>query len=294
MAKQPAITYSGPTISPTVDWETRRHLQLLYGKIANHVQGISLLSDKVNALKAGSSTTTIVGGVGGGGGGIATNTGVAVNNQSGQTSYSTLSGDNNALIVFSDASPIAVTLNTQTPPWSCFALNLGTSVVTFTPFSGNINGSSTFALTPNYLALIAFDSINWWASGVELSISDIAGLSAALALLAPLASPSLTGIPTAPTAAPGTNDTQIATTAYADAAVLVETTRAEATEALLAPIASPTFTGTVTQPTPGVLTAATTTTSATAGAATALPATPLGYLEMSVNGTTVKIPYYSV
>lgn len=36
---------------------------------------------------------------------------------------------------------------------------------------------------------------------------------------APLASPALTGLPTAPTAAPGTGNTQLATTAYADAAV---------------------------------------------------------------------------
>lgn len=44
--------------------------------------------------------------------------------------------------------------------------------------------------------------------------ADIAGLAAALALLAPLLSPALTGTPTAPTAAPGTNTTQLATTAY--------------------------------------------------------------------------------
>ncbi|MGU6117849.1 tail fiber protein, partial [Escherichia coli] len=41
----------------------------------------------------------------------------------------------------------------------------------------------------------------------------------ALALKAPLASPALTGIPTAPTAAQGTNNTQIATTAYVRAAI---------------------------------------------------------------------------
>jgi hypothetical protein len=64
-----------------------------------------------------------------------------------------------------------------------------------------------------------------------------------------LASPAFTGTPTAPTAAALTDDTQIATTAYADLAVGVETTRAEAAEALLAPKASPAFTGTPTAPT---------------------------------------------
>ena len=51
------------------------------------------------------------------------------------------------------------------------------------------------------------------------AISDVTGLSAALGLLAPLASPVLTGTPTAPTAANGTNTTQIATTAFVTAAL---------------------------------------------------------------------------
>lgn len=38
---------------------------------------------------------------------------------------------------------------------------------------------------------------------------------------------------------------------------------------------------------------ATTSTSATAGAASALPSNPLGYLSLKIAGTTVKIPYYS-
>ena len=51
------------------------------------------------------------------------------------------------------------------------------------------------------------------------------------ALLAPKASPTLTGTPVAPTATALTNTTQIATTAYTDSAVGVEKTRALAAEA---------------------------------------------------------------
>ncbi|HEY4294504.1 tail fiber domain-containing protein [Luteibacter sp.] len=47
----------------------------------------------------------------------------------------------------------------------------------------------------------------------------VAGLSDALGLLAPKASPALTGIPTAPTAAAGTNNGQIASTAFVSAVV---------------------------------------------------------------------------
>jgi hypothetical protein len=91
----------------------------------------------------------------------------------------------------------------------------------------------------------------------------------ALDLKAPLASPALTGTPTAPTATAGTNSTQVATTAYADAAVaalvdaapgtlntlneLAEAINDDASYAatittalgLKAPLASPTFTGAV-------------------------------------------------
>ena len=49
---------------------------------------------------------------------------------------------------------------------------------------------------------------------LTLAQSQITGLTSDLALKAPLASPTLTGVPTAPTAPPGTDTTQIATTAF--------------------------------------------------------------------------------
>lgn len=47
-----------------------------------------------------------------------------------------------------------------------------------------------------------------------------------------------------------------------------------------------------TQPMPTPLTAAVTTENATAGGASALPATPEGYLEWTINGQVVKVPFY--
>ena len=67
--------------------------------------------------------------------------------------------------------------------------------------------------------------------------TTILDLMASLALKANLASPTFTGTPAAPTASPGTNTTQLATTAYA-----------EAIAALKANLASPTFTGTPSVP----------------------------------------------
>ena len=80
------------------------------------------------------------------------------------------------------------------------------------------------------------------ATSGDYTVSEVTGA-------APLASPALTGTPTAPTKTPGTNNTDLATTAYSDLGVGVETTRAEAAEALLAPKASPALTGTPTTPT---------------------------------------------
>ena len=55
--------------------------------------------------------------------------------------------------------------------------------------------------------------------GHQHAIGDMTGLQAALDAKAPLASPTLTGVPLAPTAAAGTNTTQIATTAFVAAAL---------------------------------------------------------------------------
>lgn len=69
-------------------------------------------------------------------------------------------------------------------------------------------------------------------TAISIPESAVINLTSDLALKAPLASPALTGSPTAPTQTPLTNNTDIATTAYADLAVGVETTRATAAEAL--------------------------------------------------------------
>ncbi len=52
--------------------------------------------------------------------------------------------------------------------------------------------------------------------------SDVKNLVTDLAAKAPLASPALTGSPTAPTQTANDNSTKLATTAYVDAAILVQ------------------------------------------------------------------------
>lgn len=54
-------------------------------------------------------------------------------------------------------------------------------------------------------------------TGIDISVGDV--ISVDFAVVAPLASPALSGTPTAPTAAGGTNSTQLATTAFVQAAI---------------------------------------------------------------------------
>ena len=71
------------------------------------------------------------------------------------------------------------------------------------------------------------------------------GAEAILSNPTPYNSPAFTGVPTAPTAAQGTNTTQIATTAFVNAEIASDT-------ANLAPLNSPSLTGTPTAPTAAV------------------------------------------
>lgn len=91
---------------------------------------------------------------------------------------------------------------------------------------------------------------------LAIAQADVSGLTAALALLAPLTSPTFTGHPVGVTESPGTNSTRLATTAYADAAVAALSGIAESAItglvsdlAAKAPLASPALTGSPTAPT---------------------------------------------
>src|SRR5690242_12171552 len=97
-----------------------------------------------------------------------------------------------------------------------------------------------------------------WVNKTALPVST--ATQTALDLKADLASPALTGNPTAPTQSAGNNSTRLATTAYADTAAAAraasshtppesDVTSLTTDLGLKAPLASPTFTGTPAAPT---------------------------------------------
>lgn len=134
------------------------------------------------------------------------------------------------------------------------------------PTAGAATNTTQLATTAFVQAAVAalvasapgtLDTLNELAAALGNDPSFATTLATSLGLKAPLASPTLTGTPAAPTAAPGTNTTQLATTAFSAAAVAVETAARVAADALLAPLASPALTGTPTAPTAAAVTSTT-------------------------------------
>lgn len=155
-----------------------------------------------------------------------------------------------------------------------------------TPNPGSNTGqlaTTAFVQAAVTAATTGVSSFNARTGAVVLTAGDVTAVGGAL-----LASPALTGNPTAPTAAPGDNDTSIATTAFVHAAVAAVTgvasfntrtgavslTLADVTAVGGAPIASPTFTGVPAAPTatPATSTTQLATTAFVAAAIAALPA----------------------
>jgi hypothetical protein len=127
------------------------------------------------------------------------------------------------------AAPLASPAFTGTP-----SLPTGTTAITQTAGNSTTAVATTAFVTaalpvasstpPVMDGTAAIGAGTTWARADHVHPSDTSR--------APLASPAFTGTPTAPTAAPGTNTTQLASTAFIAASY--------------APLASPTFTGTVT------------------------------------------------
>lgn len=91
-------------------------------------------------------------------------------------------------------------------------------VVIYSPLNNKIHPE-----TEAEVVLITDLNNNYTSSNVEGALNEI-GFN--LSTKAPLASPSFTGTPTAPTASAGTNTTQIATTAFVQSAAYTHPTTA--------------------------------------------------------------------
>jgi hypothetical protein len=105
------------------------------------------------------------------------------------------------------------------------ALALKATAADLTTLTTSVN-ANTASITANAADLATLTTtVNTNTASITANTSDIAlkanttDVNTALALKAPLASPALSGVPTAPTASAGTNSTQIATTEFTNAAI---------------------------------------------------------------------------
>ena len=195
--------------------------------------------------------------------------------------YAADTGTANAIAITLAPVPVSLASITGSPIriLKSAAANTGATTVTINAFPP-INAKYANGNDPANGELPASVILEGFYNGTNFQITSVSqSVATALALKAPLASPALTGVPTAPTAAPSTNSTQLATTAYADA---IGTLKAN--------IASPTFTGTPAAPTaaPGTSTTQLATTAfvnAAVNAANVYEA----YVNFTVSGTTVTV-----
>lgn len=237
-----------PDLSGAIHAKAASAINLLFDAIQDHDTAIVALNTKMTT--PATTPATVVPSIPSSSSSSFPNQGL-VNVQTGVT-YATQITDNGGLLVLNNAAPVAVTLTaTVQAPWFMSVVNLGAANAVFTPSSGFINNVSSLTLGPNGGAFIYFDGTSFWAPFIPIVpatktvvahqwlasydastglftqsapvIADVTGLTAALALLAPIASPTFTGTVTQP--APGVlTGATTATSATAGAATALPAT----------------------------------------------------------------------
>jgi hypothetical protein len=151
-----------------------------------------------------------------------------------------------------------------------------------------VSSAATITFPDNSVQSTAFPGFAGYAteSYVTTALGSYLTTASASSTYAPLASPALTGTPTAPTAAVDTNTTQLATTAYVIGQGYLKSATASST---YAPLASPALTGTPTAPTAAAATN-TTQIATTAFVQQEVPAastTAAGKVELATNAEAI-------
>ena len=125
-----------------------------------------------------------------------------------------------------------LTTNGTTASWDTAVTPAGTQTLTNKTIDADDNTISDLT-TSNLKSGVLQTSVRAAASASDTAIASEKAIRTELDLKAPLASPKLTGTPTAPTAATGTNTTQIATTAFVQDAIEYQTITYTATNTAL-------------------------------------------------------------
>ena len=109
-----------------------------------------------------------------------------VNNQTGNTAYTTLPSDYGAYLLFSDASPVALTLSTSSGgiqlPWYCIILNEGVGLVTATPATGTISypnniSAASMPIAQGQAAVVVYDGTNFYGAIIPVATQNTPSVS---------------------------------------------------------------------------------------------------------------------
>lgn len=162
---------------PQFDLTTEDGRQAAHRYVASGIvdlnQAIAALNDKMNTAKT-IITTIAQGGSGGGGGGGGQVVG-GVNNQIGQTAYTTQQSDYGVKILLGDAAPVTVTLNAAvTTPWFSVIGNDSSATVSLVPSSGSLFGQNY--VKPGFFGLVFFDGANFWSEGTPIAQDSSLGV----------------------------------------------------------------------------------------------------------------------
>jgi hypothetical protein len=243
------VTSKAPTSSPTFTGKvTTPALQVTTGAgTANQVLTSDTSGNATWATPSTAPVTTVFGRTGA----ITANTGDYTASQVGALSTSTkLDGLADTTDASAATNGQVLAYNSTSQTWvpstvtSTTVSNATTSAPGIVQLAGDLGGTSTSATAPTLAN----------TSNVQSVVNTIIAANTNVTNKAPLASPALTGTPTAPTAAATTNTTQLATTAFVTTAVSNAISGLSTT---YAPLASPALTGT---PTASTATAGTNTT----------------------------------
>lgn len=161
---------------PQFDLTTEDGRQAAHRYVASGIvdlnQAIAALNKKVGASKP--STTTIIQSGGGGGGGGGSVVG-GVNNQIGESSYTTQQSDNGVKVLMGSASPATVNLNAGvTTPWFTFIGNDSSATVSLVPTAGSLLGQNYVA--PGFFGMVFFDGANFWSEGTPIASDSSLGV----------------------------------------------------------------------------------------------------------------------
>lgn len=172
----PSVRYTYPLNENSTTKDVTEALRVVFNGLTNHEQAFANLPSQITTQATAAATAAVQNTSSETTAGVTSfNASVGsviffpslgtVNNQLGNSAYTTQATDNGAKIIVGDSSAVSVTLNSGVaPPWFTFIVNDSSASVTLLPDSGaTYRGSGGNVLYPGGFAVIFYDGNTFWA-----------------------------------------------------------------------------------------------------------------------------------